>query len=225
VASATAAKRTREILRTLRRRYPRKGAPPSEQITSHLAAVIVGRDAEGQGAYRACRKLLASFVDWNEVRVARWGEVERVLRPHLGERLSGEAARRLVYCLQQVFQARGEVSLDCLTETPPPDAKKFLLSLNFLDQDEVNLVLLLGLGEPVMPVDNDVLRTGKRLGVISQTATKLQAQRALEQTLEGEDLHACYIALREHGRRACLSESPECKPCPLRKRCRYSGVH
>lgn len=225
MGKAPAASRTRGILRTLRRRYPRKRAPPSGRITSHLAAVIVGRDGEGDGAYRACRKLLTDFVDWNEVRVARWGEVERVLRPYVGERRSGEAARRLVYCLQQIFQTRGEVSLECLAEDPPPEAKKFLLGLNFLDHDEVNLILLLGLGEPVMPVDSDVLRAGKRLGVISHTATKLQAQRALEQTLEGEDLHACYVALREHGRRVCFSESPECKPCPLRRSCRYGGVH
>ncbi len=225
MASVSGGSRTRDVLNTLKRKYPRKSAPPEAGLTAHLAAVVVGRDADAEEAYQACWKLLSEFVDWNEVRVARWGEVERCLRPFVGELRSDEAARRLVYCLQQVFLARGDVSLDGLAAASPPDARKFLVSLDFLDRDEVNLVLLLGLGDQVMPVDSDVLRAGKRLGVIANTATKLQAQRALEQTLEGEDLHACYVALREHGRRVCFSESPECKPCPLRRSCRYGGVH
>ncbi len=220
-----AATRTRGILRSLRRKYPRRSAPPSGGITNHLAAVILGRDTDGAKAYTACRRLLTEFVDWNEVRVARWGEVERVLRLHVGERRSGDATRRLLYCLQQVFELRGEVGLTALTPDVLSEARKFLLLLNFLDADEVNLVMLLGLGEPVMPVDSNVLRPGKRRGGISHTATKLQAQKALEQSLEGEDLHACYLAMREHARRVCFTESPDCKQCSTRKKCRYSGVH
>ena len=72
-----------------------------------------------------------------------------------------------------------------------------------------------------MPVDTDILRAGKRLGVIAQTATKLQAQRALETALEGEDLHECYVALREHARVFCFTDSPSCTGCPVRKSCRY----
>jgi endonuclease-3 len=223
VATTSVGSRARELLKTLRRRYPRKSAPPSGELINHLAAVIIGRDAEPDRAYRACHKLLADFVDWNEVRVARWGEVERVLRPYVGDR-SGEAARRLIQCLQQVFLIRGNVNLSAAAETSPTDTRQFLLGLELLDRDEGNLVLLLGLGEPVMPVDSDVLRASKRLGVIANSATKLQAQRALEQSLEGEDLHACYVALREHARRVCFTDSPECPSCTVRKQCRHSSV-
>ena len=216
-------KRARDVIRTLKRRYPRDTEPPPGGITDHLAAVLIDRDAGGYDAYRATGKLLEEFVDWNEVRVARWGEIERVVRPFVREGRSGEAARRLVYALQLVFQARGDLNLDLLARSSPIDARKFLLSLNCLDQDEVNLILLLGLGEPVMPVDSDVLRAGKRLGVISHTATKLQAQRSLEVALEGEDLHACYVALREHARRVCFTNSPECGDCPLKGGCRYGS--
>ncbi len=221
----SAEKSARGILKTLKRKYPRKSAPPARGVTYHLAAAIVGRDSPAEKTFAACRKMLLKFVNWNEVRVARHGEVERTLRPHLDERRSGEAARRLVYCLQQIFQTRGSVSLDGFARTSPADARKYLLELDFLSRDEVNLVLLLGLGDAVMPVDSDMLRAGKRLGVISHTATKLQAQRALEQSLAGEDLHACYVALREHARRFCSMDSPECPACPLRKQCRPGRVH
>ena len=222
MATTSPSSRARTIMRALTRKYPRRSAPPSRGLTCHLAAVVIGRDGDGAAAYRACDKMLREFVDWNEVRVARWGEVERALRPHIEERRSAEAARRLVQCLQQVFQARGNVDLDDLTKGAAADARQFLMGLDDIDRDEGNLVMLLGLGEPVMPVDGDVLRTGKRLGVISNTATKLQAQRALEQSLAGEDLHACYVALREHARRFCFSDSPDCVTCPLRRKCRYT---
>jgi endonuclease-3 len=211
----------RAIIKRLTSKYPRKKAPPARGITCHLAAVVVGRDADSGKAYKACDNALDEFVDWNELRVARWGEVERALRPYVGEDISVDAARRLVQCLQQIFMTRGEASLDCFSEKTPAEARQFLMGLDYLDRDEGNLVMLLGFGEHVMPVDGDVLRAGKRLGVISNSATKLQAQRSLEESLKGEDLHACYVALREHARRVCFSESPECPSCPVKKSCRH----
>ncbi len=50
---------------------------------------------------------MQEFVDWNEVRVARCGELARALHPFLSDGRAGETARRLVYCLQQIFQSRG----------------------------------------------------------------------------------------------------------------------
>ena len=223
MATASVGSRARAIIKRLKTKYPRKRTPPARGITCHLAAVVIGRDADTGKAYKACDNALAEFVNWNELRVARWGEVERALRPYVGERRSADAARRLVQCLQQIFQVRGDVSLDGFAEKSPADTRQFLMSLDYLDRDEGNLVMLLGLGEPVMPVDGDVLRAGKRLGVISNGATKLQAQRALEQSLEGEDLHACYVALREHARSVCFSESPACRSCPVRRSCRYGS--
>ena len=72
-----------------------------------------------------------------------------------------------------------------------------------------------------MPVNSDMLRAGKRMGVISNSATKLQAQRALETALEGEDLHACYVALREHARQVCFPDTPACNTCAIRGVCRH----
>ena len=221
MATTSPASRARAIIKRLKKKYPRKKAPPARGITCHLAAVVIGRDGDSAKAYKACDTAMDEFVDWNELRVARWGEVERALRPHVGERNSVDAARRLVQCLQQIFQARGDVDLDSFARKSPADAREFLMGLDYLDRDESNLVSLLALGEQVMPVDGDVLRAGKRLGVISNGATKLQAQRALEQSLEGEDLHECYVALREHARRVCFSESPECPSCPVRNSCRH----
>jgi endonuclease-3 len=197
--------------------------PTNGSLTDHLAAVVVSRGTGSAESYNATHSIMEFFVDWNEVRVARWGEVERLLRPHVGIDESAEASRRLLYCLQQIFQMRGDVDLSGLARTSPAEARKFLLGLDCVDRDEASLVLLLGLGDPVMPVDGDVLRASKRMGVVSNTATKLQAQRALENVLEGEDLHACYLALREHARRICLTETPSCRNCPVGGECRHKG--
>jgi endonuclease-3 len=218
--------KTLGIVRALKRKYPKTTVPSTGSLTDHLAAVIVSRGTGSAESYKASSIMMESFVDWNEVRVARWGEIERVLRPFLGSDESPEASRRLVYCLQQIFQKRGDVDLSGLARTSPAEARTFLLSLDCVDRDEVSLVLLLGLGDPVMPVDGDVLRASKRMGVVSNTATKLQAQRALENVLEGEDLHACYLALREHARRICLTESPACQTCAVENECHHrSKVH
>jgi endonuclease-3 len=220
VATSTRSK-TLGIVRALKRKFPKTSVPTNGSLTDHLAAVVISRGTGSAEAYMATSKSLEVFVDWNEVRVARWGEIERVLRPFLGAGESVEAARRLVYCLQQIFQRRGDVDLSGLARTSPAEARKVFLGLDCVDRDEANLILLLGLGDPVMPVDGDVLRASKRMGVISNSATKIQAQRVLETVLEGEDLHACYLALREHARRICLTESPACRTCPVNAECRH----
>ena len=222
MAVATVRKaRTLNVLRTLRRAYPKRSERPKGALVDHLAAVVVSRETTNSKASRACGKLMENFVDWNEVRVARCGELERTIRPYVPEGRSGETARRLVYCLQQVFQSRGTLDLDGLASTSPADARKFLQGLESVDRDEVDLVLLLGLGESVMPVNGDMLRAGKRMGVISNSATKLQAQRALESALDGEDLHACYVALREHARQVCFPDTPACDSCTISRACRH----
>lgn len=213
--------RALNVLRALRRAYSTRAERPRGALVDHLAAVLVSREATNRNASRACGRLMQEFVDWNEVRVARCGELARALRPFLSDGRAGETARRLVYCLQQIFKSRGTLDLDGLAKTSPAETRKFLQELESIDKDEVDLVLLLGLGEAVLPVNSDMLRAGKRMGVISNSATKLQAQRALETALEGEDLHACYLALREHAREVCFPDTPACDSCAIRTTCNH----
>lgn len=213
--------RALNVLRALRRAYPNRAERPKGTLVDHLAAVVLSRETTNRSASRASARLLREFVDWNEVRVARCGELERAIHPFMPDDRGGEAARRLVYCLQQVFQSRGTLDLDGLARTSADETRKFLQGIDGVNKDEVDLVLLLGLGESVMPVNSDMLRAGKRMGVISNSATKLQAQRALETALEGEDLHACYVALREHARQVCFPDTPACNTCAVRRVCRH----
>ena len=122
MTTVSASTRTLTIIRRLKEKYPRGKAPPSRGITCHLAAVVIGRDGDSGKAYKACDDALSEFVDWNELRVARWGEVERALRPYVGEGNSVDASRRLVQCLQQIFQSRGEVDIDGFAKASPADA-------------------------------------------------------------------------------------------------------
>ena len=63
--------RTLNVLRALRRAYPKRSERPKGALVDHLAAVVVSRETTNSRASRACGRLMEKFVDWNEVRDAR----------------------------------------------------------------------------------------------------------------------------------------------------------
>ena len=168
---------------------------------------------------RAVRNLRASFEDWNDVRVSRPFEIRDALGTKVNGGETGELARRIVTCLQEIFQKNGNLDLGRLHEAKITEVRDFFGSLNSLAKHEVQLILLTALQRPVMPVDQHILRVMRRVGAVAVKATAAASQRALEDTLGEQELYPCYRLLSEHAQRFCTVEEPKCKTCPVRLQC------
>lgn len=107
--------------------------------------------------------------------------------------------------------------------------------INLPKQEAINaLVLLPGIGiktadvciaycskEDVIPIDTNIKRVAKRLGLTNSRASYKQIQHALEQVIPlGQRVRAHELFIRL-GKDFCKPRNPKCKDCPIRKFCNY----
>jgi endonuclease III len=88
-------------------------------------------------------------------------------------------------------------------------------------------VLLFALGRPVMPVDTHVHRVARRLGIISEKVTAVQAHPLLTELAgadDAEQVYAVHVDFVRHGRRICHARRPACGECPLAGMCPSAGL-
>ncbi len=110
-------------------------------------------DAPVRGdADRACKKLLAAFVDLNELRVARVDEISSALGARYPK--SEERAESLRRTLNDLFDREHVVSLTPVLEKNKRDAKQYLASLAGCPPYVASRLLLLGFGGHAAPLDS-----------------------------------------------------------------------
>lgn len=220
----TSIKRTRgkarTILSNLSRRFGQKYPPRSKSLLDNLIWVLIAPEIGEAATQRALRNLRAHFVDWNEVRVSQLFEVKKSLGlpANNGDTAHG-LSRRIVQCLEEIFRRRGNLDLKFLTEGKPREAKTFLASLDSVDKHEIAAVLVGVLDQPVMPVDEIVLRVSRRLGLLPENGSRPSSQKLLEGMLTPSEMYPYYRLTHEHAQWYCTLEAPKCLKCPIRKQC------
>lgn len=212
-----ARQRVGPIVEALAAHYRIEGAGSRQpEPLEELAQALLGEGVPRKEAARARRELGRAFVDWNEVRISRPGEVAAAIRP-MPEAL--ERAERLVAALRSIFAARGSVSLAFLHEVSPKEAEEFLDGIQGLGRQARARVLLHALGLPAVPATPPLLRVAARLGFIEPTDTPDAAVERLEKIVPRSQMALFHALLHEHGRRACLVNAPRCGRCPVRTLC------
>lgn len=149
-------------------------------------------------AEEAMARLRERFINWNELRVARWIEIARGLDPIPD---SDACAIRLRSMLGRLFELRGAMALDFLTEMKVTDARKLLVDLDSnLPRHELNLIMFEMIPGMSIPLSQEGLKVARKHGLIGRTGNKNQLQKTLETECEGAEaaqlLH--YIEVEAH---------------------------
>jgi endonuclease III len=172
----------RDILKTFEKQADFAPAPsPVEELV--LEAL---RDKAGEAeALAALGRIRASFLDLNEMRVARTTELARVLDP-MPEAES--AAARIQKSLNRLFEREGGMSLTCLEELKPSEARKALQSIDKgISRNTAGRILFATCPGATMPASAEALKAARRHGLLGRTAGKAQLQKAMLQALEPEE--------------------------------------
>lgn len=159
------------------------------QIIAGVVLALHGPPNEGADA---ARKLMAHFVDWNEVRVSRPATLVSVLGkiPRTSMRIA-----LLQRFLEAFFLRQRSLNLDYLYTLKTHESKRFLGDLEVFDREELAAVLLTGFGLPVFP-PADVLRDMAELtGLQKPKTTTLQMAKKFETSLNAETLYSLYSHL------------------------------
>lgn len=138
----------------------------------------------GADAAAGVRRLRAGFIDYNDMRVARWTEVADALNPLPS---ADPAARRLRDYLNRVFDTCGTMSLSFFAEMKVTEAKKTLAALEPQLAKETGFPVLYAYqpGFPI-PISDAALAVAKQQGAAGR-GSRAELQKALaESGLNGE---------------------------------------
>lgn len=171
-----------------------------------------------EAADLAFAALKADFFDWNEVRVSMVEELTAAFGDRLHDGLS--RAQRVIDFLQEVFEANFSFDLDGLDKKGLKQANKSLARFQAATPFAIAWVTQKSLGGHAIPLDEASIRALRRLGIVEDGPTDLEAIRAsIEHQIpkaKGEEFVA---ALGRLTAEFCHDESPACGPCPLKASC------
>lgn len=190
---------------------------PSDPVAT-LVSTILSQNTNDVNRDQAFGRLRERFSTWEAVRDAPLEELIDATRP---AGLAPTKAPRIQEVLRRITEERGEVSLDFLGDLPPPEARRWLLSMRGVGPKTAAIVLLFALGKPAFPVDTHVHRVTRRLGLIPPKTTRETAHELLEGILPAEVYYTFHLNLIAHGRAICHARTPACARCTLQDCCAY----
>ncbi len=212
----TLAERVRQIAGLLEEEYGRPAPRRKLRPLDELVLTILSQHTTDVNSGRAFDSLKQRFPTWEAVREADPAEIADAIR-------SGGLARikavRIKELLQHLWEERGSLDLDFLSQIEMGEAREFLLQLGGVGPKTAACVLLFSCGRPAFPVDTHVHRVARRLGLIDPVVSAEDAHRILEAVVPPEDVYSFHINLVVHGRRVCKSQRPRCEVCILAPVC------
>ena len=157
-----------------------------------VAGVILGLHGPPVEGADSARKLMAHFVDWNEVRVSRPTTLVTVL---------GKQARStprialLQRFLEAFFLRQRSLNLDYLFTLKSHEVRRFLSDLEVFERDELAAVYLTGFRVAVFPPSDALREIALREDLIKPKITTLQMAKKFETTMDVDSLYALYSHL------------------------------
>ena len=181
-----------------------------------IAGAVLGLHGPPHLGFEAARRLMSTFVDWNEVRVSNAGSLMRMLGrdPRAEERI-----RLMQRFLEAFFLRQRNLNLECLVPMKPGERRQFLADLEIFGRDELAAVVLTCFGMEMFPPAEDLHRVAQRYGLIRAKTTVLQMAKEFETKLEPDQILSLYAGLAAVAATTCTPESPKCPACVLKPRC------
>lgn len=185
-------------------------------LTGLLLLAIVARGAPLVAGKRALSAIRESFVDWNELRVTRVGQIVAYL---VDINHATEKARTIRDVLLNIFEGTHDIGLGFLEGASAEEARDFLTGLGGLSEEMVTEVILSGRAFFTMTADGEVARAARRLGLAGRNTSPGSFQRDVAGLLGEERAYQLMFLLKELSEHTCTIWGPSCGECPLGKIC------
>ena len=195
----------------------REPAPTQRDPLDDLIVETLAENSAAKDASRAFRDLRKSFVDWNEARVSRAGEIQRLIGP-IDE--APVKAQNVLRTLNSVFNRSNNLSLFFLLDAGPRQARDFLAGLEGVSEEIAARLMLHSLGYPAVAVTPAIARVSRRLGLVTQESSPEEMRKRLDKIVPTEHMYSFHELVSDHGRRSCLASGPKCSRCAIKRYCR-----
>ncbi len=214
-------KARRKVERVLKLLEKRSARPKRVRSENPLEELVIGVLEDGGslvGAQSALAGLKREFVDWNELRVSDPRDVASVIKRTPEPEKKAEVLKeilRVLFAQHHGFTLQ-EVSDERFTRK---QAAKFLARFPSLGEHAKARLMLLSMGVDELPVNAEMLRVAKRVGMMPAELRFEDASSVLSQLVSRRRYYACYQVLTEHGQNVCLRSRLNCDDCAVGREC------
>ena len=165
-------------------------------ITTEIVLACLSAHTTESKARTALNRLRSGFVDFNEMRVCRTGELVEILGKNFNQ--GKEVSEQIIKILGAIFEKRDSLDIEDLKEMGKRDAKSFLESLTGANPYVVSRIMLRSLGAHAFPVHDQMLAMLRAEEVIEESVDAAAVQGFLERQISVSQVHKLYGLLRSN---------------------------
>lgn len=175
------------------RRTPEPTCEHADAVLDGLVYAMLMWEAGESTAAEARRKLLDTYVDYNELRISYPPEVSAAM----GRRsnINDERAARLCAALNEVFVRENALTLESLRDAGKREARAYLESLPGVPTFVSSRVLLLELGGHAFPVDGRIASVLTEAGVLEDGEDPETYGTKLERLVRAGEAESAYMVI------------------------------
>ncbi len=164
------------------------------------------------------KTLKIHFPSWEKIIESDINEVAMLI---LYGGMQNQKASRIMNALIYLQQTTNRLSLDFLRGLLDEDSEKFLLNIPGVGKKIARCVMLFSLHRQVLPVDSNIIRVAKRIGLIASVFDDNKNSDLLQELTPREIRHDFHVYVVSLGRELCTISAPRCIICPLVPMCNY----
>lgn len=168
------------------------------------------------------KKLKQKYWSFEKIRRADINDVIKILEP---SGLARQKAQTILYTLSKINNDFGKTTLRNLKIFDESHKLKYLLSLPRVDLKTAYYIMLFCFGSNVLPVDANICRVSKRLGLLQYAINSKKKHDILHSMIPPKDRRSFYVNCTFHARECCMPLHPKCSNCYLKKICPRIGVN
>lgn len=205
--------------------YPRADHPdPSKRGNSFMVLIqtIISQRTTLEKEIQAGSQLFAEYRTPEEIANASIQEIANLIKP---AGMSESKADAIIMVSEEILR-RYKGNLDILKESSLQEAREELMTLPRVGPKTADCLLLWSFNKPILPIDINVYKVSKRLGLVPEKANR-ETTRIIMEELLNHDIKLfkkAHIYLLALGKFYCKA-TPMCDECPVNQWCKYFSKH
>jgi endonuclease III len=190
------------------------------ELLPRLIRVLISQNTSRANQQQAWERLQQRFPDLALIADAPLVDVIDAI--HVAGLAKSRAPRLQDMITRLLEYTDGTLDLGFLYDMPLDEARGFLMNLPGLGPLSAALVLLFGMGRPVLPVNTGLLRVAQRVGMVPRGTSAERAALLLQGWLEDDDVYSFHVTMVRLAREVCTAGQPACIHCPLAPVCDWA---
>ena len=190
-------KGAKTVLGRLKRSYGAPAKQPAEvEVVEQIVLAILADNESPSKAQSILQRLKGYYVDFNELRVARPGELAGQMGSTFAQ--ASSKAKRILAVLKGIFDRENSFNLGFLKSKSKQDLEEYFRDIQGTDNYLLSRVILYCCGRQAFPLDAKMLQACKELELVQGEVSLEDVQAYLERQLRSADSYAFCRLLKKY---------------------------